>query len=62
MTNNDTETAGSSQATAGASSSSAGKVEITEKVRVLCLHGYRQDGNFNTFNIEHNTKRNFFQL
>lgn len=43
MTNNDTETAGPSRATGGASSSSAGNVEITEKVRVLCLHGYRQD-------------------
>ncbi|KAL7730008.1 hypothetical protein ACLKA6_009302 [Drosophila palustris] len=47
MTNNDTETAGSSResggGSGGASTSSASKVEITEKVRVLCLHGYRQD-------------------
>ncbi|XP_064549925.1 esterase GA18864 [Drosophila montana] len=43
MTNNETETAGSSRASSGASASSAAKVEITEKVRVLCLHGYRQD-------------------
>ncbi|XP_032295150.1 esterase GA18864 isoform X1 [Drosophila virilis] len=43
MTNNESETAGSSRASSGASASSAAKVEITDKVRVLCLHGYRQD-------------------
>ncbi|XP_034113740.1 esterase GA18864 [Drosophila nasuta] len=48
MTNNEAEAAGSSRASGGAaggsaSTSSAAKIEITEKVRVLCLHGYRQD-------------------
>lgn len=49
MTNNDVEEAGPSRAVggndSGPSSSSAGKLEITDKVRVLCLHGYRQNGN-----------------
>ncbi|XP_039496002.1 esterase CG5412 [Drosophila santomea] len=43
MTNNDAaaETAGSSRASG---SKQQPKLEITEKVRVLCLHGYRQNG------------------
>ncbi|XP_043651317.1 esterase CG5412 [Drosophila teissieri] len=43
MTNNNAvaETAGSSQASG---SKQQPKLEITEKVRVLCLHGYRQNG------------------
>ncbi|EDV91078.1 esterase GA18864 [Drosophila grimshawi] len=43
MTNNETETAGTSRTSGAASTTSNSKVEITEKVRVLCLHGYRQD-------------------
>ncbi|XP_017874448.1 PREDICTED: esterase GA18864 [Drosophila arizonae] len=42
MTNNESESASTSRAS-GSASTSANKVEITEKVRVLCLHGYRQD-------------------
>ncbi|ALC47195.1 CG5412 [Drosophila busckii] len=44
MTNNDSEaTTSSSCSGEAASTSAAGRMEITEKVRVLCLHGYRQD-------------------